>query len=101
MQAFRFQTGSIKSGDNLELIQQLPCFDSKLVRLKVLVLDPIGIQYISFDSKLVRLKVKKALQKLSAVASFDSKLVRLKVTAVEVAQTIEASFRFQTGSIKS
>ena len=100
------------------------CFDSKLVRLKVI--GPLGLQipYLRFDSKLVRLKglcteakeaVKAAFRfQIGAIKSlygpyakkrfrwgFDSKLVRLKGGKKSVRASGKNWFRFQIGAIKS
>ena len=59
--------------------QSISCFDSKLVRLKVLSPCEGGrVADIRFDSKLVRLKVDARSIPQRTLYRFDSKLVRLK-----------------------
>ena len=54
---FQFQTGSIKRREWDDLNEEeFECFNSKLVRLKVLVMTIHLILLVSFNSKLVRLK---------------------------------------------
>ena len=54
---FQFQTGSIKRGVTFTASMRLLSFNSKLVRLKVVLILHTQQDLPSFNSKLVRLKV--------------------------------------------
>ena len=85
----------------MKRIQSL-CFDSILVRLKDESPSRVRFRWQSFDSILVRLKDLLPLGIIgAAVLRFDSILVRLKGFSVFFEVSLQSSFRFHTGSIKS
>ena len=78
---FRFHTGSIKSVDEHEDVEDVEkSFDSILVRLKGHPVHGSTLTFEGFDSILVRLKVYDSIEDLGRIPGFDSILVRLKVS---------------------
>ena len=82
LRPFQFQTGAIK---RLWIItgygETRYCFNSKLVRLKVIIDPPVMPAVNSFNSKLVRLKGPYPDEQAYVdVCRFNSKLVRLKAS---------------------
>ncbi len=53
---FQFQIGAIKSLDKPGEIDYYIRFNSRLVRLKVVLLKRVLVRYLCFNSRLVRLK---------------------------------------------
>ena len=72
-----------------------------MVRLKVVRELKLSEHGVGFDSKLVRLKALLLMYPIMIKAGFDSKMVRLKVRKMTRANFLMGVFRFQNGSIKS
>ncbi len=97
---FLFQTGAIKSDCRVYAYATMRCFYSKLVRLKVIMIEGTLRTNTCFYSKLVRLKADVDMFIEMAYSRFYSKLVRLKAVATFSAATGAITFLFQTGAIK-
>ena len=76
---FQFQNGAIKSSEAVKNGYVLLCFNSKMVRLKAYMKNPINKGVKSFNSKMVRLKAWSIRLQSASMLCFNSKMVRLKV----------------------
>ena len=100
---FQFQTGSIRSGYNgTSYVAQVPCFNSKLVRLEVLsTVIHFNIALISFNSKLVRLEGSSAVSVVLTIVTFQFQTGSIRRHLAYAGACTKNSFQFQTGSIRS
>ncbi len=99
---FQFQNGTIKrKGSSTTIRRDVRCFNSKMVRLKAVVLTSLVTYKVGFNSKMVRLKVLQIILVLIDSWCFNSKMVRLKVLPWRTTEACAERFQFQNGTIKS
>ena len=101
MQTFQFQTGAIKRIETQTDAALAARFNSKLVRLKVLLLPPCVLAILRFNSKLVRLKEDIELTWLRPDARFQFQTGAIKRWHTSLSVLAMRVFQFQTGAIKS
>ncbi len=80
--------------------EALSRFNSKMVRLKEILLTGPSLFAFSFNSKMVRLKVTRVPVQALIEWGFNSKMVRLKVLRGGLQRAMVQLFQFQNGTIK-
>ena len=99
---FQFHSGSIKREDVRDVLNSaFNCFNSIVVRLKVLLWGWIEQYNRGFNSIVVRLKVAARIWLGFNRKCFNSIVVRLKAAATAFALRGDILFQFHSGSIKS
>ena len=99
---FQFQTGAIKSEGWVDCGTSIATgFNSKLVRLKVDVMDWCDIVMFCFNSKLVRLKALAPRADILVMTAFQFQTGAIKRVGEPQNGLQVLVFQFQTGAIKS
>ena len=78
----------------------MACFNSKLVRLEVVILKVLGGFYLEFQFQIGAIRGVADLQAIKDLQSFNSKLVRLEAMSAAKSRQFAARFQFQIGAIR-
>ena len=98
---FQFQNGTIRRGNVYQVDREELHFNSKMVRLEVLLLRNICSKLRDFNSKMVRLEGVVRERSIGIKSDFNSKMVRLEVINPTIQAHQITKFQFQNGTIRS